>query len=292
MALFGKYMYNSVMITGESPQTPLEYALHDLKIRVSTSRRMVIDPGMWRLDIMSPFWRIYVQNRPGARLYFGGESLELLEGAVYVVPAWLRFQTDVTDPVEQDFIHFYLHGIPPALQKRLFPLPLAVDMQDHVRNLVRIWQLNLLSASNGSGLAVFCLANALVHSCMAGILGGLSDSATEEFLRLFSGSSPVQKALDRMDADMASPPSNRELAALCNLSEDHFIRVFRHETGCTPARYCLDRRVDAATGMLADTSRSIAEIAEATGFVDRFHLSRILKQSIGVTPALYRRRFS
>ncbi len=280
------------MITGETPQDPLGYALHNVNFRVSTHCRTRIDPEIWRLDIMSPFWRIYVQNRPGARLYFDSRSLELNKDSVYIVPAWLRFQTDLQEAIEQDYIHYYVHGIPPAFQRRIFPVPLELPLTNYLRSLVERWQQCLVLPAEKPALAGFCLANALVHSCMAEIFTGLSESSTKEFFEVFSDSGPIRKALLHIEENISCPPTNAKLAFLCNLSEDHFIRIFRAQTGVTPAQYGLDRRVDVATELLADTKRSIADIAEATGFVDRFHLSRVIKQRIGVAPALYRRRFS
>ncbi|MDR0533202.1 MAG: AraC family transcriptional regulator [Verrucomicrobiales bacterium] len=58
----------------------------------------------------------------------------------------------------------------------------------------------------------------------------------------------------------------------------------------TPARYLIDLRIRQSSRMLAETHRSIAEIASAAGFEDAFYFSRRFKLETGITPSEYRRR--
>lgn len=88
---------------------------------------------------------------------------------------------------------------------------------------------------------------------------------------------------------MAIVPSNRDLAASCGMSEDHFIRRFKETLGKSPARYGMERRLEAASEMLVGEHLSIEEIAGRTGFVDRFHFSRAFKRQFQFAPGEYRR---
>ena len=88
---------------------------------------------------------------------------------------------------------------------------------------------------------------------------------------------------------MTDPPDNAELAVLFGMSPDHFIRRFKAGTGLTPAQYRLQRRVLTAAHWLAGTERTIEDIAEATGFTDRFYFTKMFKARLAVTPAAYRR---
>lgn len=89
---------------------------------------------------------------------------------------------------------------------------------------------------------------------------------------------------------LSDPPTNRELAELCRMSEDHFVRCFKGAVGLTPGQYCLGRRLDVAAEWLVQSEQRIDEIAERAGFTDRFHFSRTFKSRLGVTPAEYRRQ--
>ena len=101
--------------------------------------------------------------------------------------------------------------------------------------------------------------------------------------------SAVTPATEYIDANLAEPLSNGELARVCHVSEDHFIRVFRQALGQTPAQYILDRRVSAAAQRLIFSKESVDAIAEATGFGDRFYFSRVFAKRMGSPPAAYRK---
>jgi AraC-like DNA-binding protein len=50
--------------------------------------------------------------------------------------------------------------------------------------------------------------------------------------------------------------------------------------------------MEKATYMLCYTCRKIEEIAEMTGFTDRYHFSRVFKHQRGKSPAAYRKQMS
>lgn len=80
-----------------------------------------------------------------------------------------------------------------------------------------------------------------------------------------------------------------ECAAFCNMSKPHFTRVFKQVTGMPPAQFMLELRVERAKELLAFTDKSIAEIAEASGFSDQNYFARIFKRFTGISPSQYRR---
>jgi transcriptional regulator GlxA family with amidase domain len=94
--------------------------------------------------------------------------------------------------------------------------------------------------------------------------------------------------LDHPDADL----SVAALAARVAMSPRHFARVFTEEVGTTPARYVEGVRVDHARRLLESSSRSIDEIARATGFGTVETLQRSFRRRLRITPGDYRRHFS
>ncbi|MFJ1755035.1 GlxA family transcriptional regulator [Kitasatospora sp. NPDC088134] len=81
------------------------------------------------------------------------------------------------------------------------------------------------------------------------------------------------------------------LAARTHLSARHFTRLFRQRTGTTPAAYVEAARLEAARRLLADGSRSLPEVAAASGLGSVETLHRVFRRRLGTTPAEYRRRF-
>ncbi|WP_214318178.1 GlxA family transcriptional regulator [Nonomuraea sediminis] len=92
---------------------------------------------------------------------------------------------------------------------------------------------------------------------------------------------------DHLDGDLSA----EALATRMCLSERHFARVFRQETGTTPAAYVEAARVEAARRLLESTDRPLDQVATACGLGSVETLHRALRKQIGTTPAAYRRRF-
>lgn len=82
------------------------------------------------------------------------------------------------------------------------------------------------------------------------------------------------------------------LAERARMSVRNFERVFTRETGCTPARYVAQLRVEAARRQLEDTDKSIEQIARSCGFVSADLMRRAFIRSVGTTPGRYRSRLS
>ncbi|RKE16925.1 GlxA family transcriptional regulator [Streptomyces sp. TLI_171] len=92
---------------------------------------------------------------------------------------------------------------------------------------------------------------------------------------------------EHLDADLSAAA----LAERMCLSERHFARVFRQETGSTPAAYVESARVEAARRLLEGTDRPLDQVAAACGLGSVETLHRALRRRLGTTPAAYRRRF-
>jgi transcriptional regulator GlxA family with amidase domain len=82
------------------------------------------------------------------------------------------------------------------------------------------------------------------------------------------------------------------LAERVAMSVRNFERVYTRETGCTPARYVAQMRVEAARRQLEDTDKSIEQIARSCGFMSADLMRRAFIRSVGTTPGRYRSRLS
>jgi AraC-like DNA-binding protein len=76
------------------------------------------------------------------------------------------------------------------------------------------------------------------------------------------------------------------LARESGLSKYHLLRVFRARTGLTPWQYQVNLRLDHAR-LLLQLGEPASQVADACGFVDQSHFTRIFRSVVGVTPAVY-----
>ncbi|MBA2535087.1 MAG: helix-turn-helix transcriptional regulator, partial [Rubrobacter sp.] len=75
-----------------------------------------------------------------------------------------------------------------------------------------------------------------------------------------------------------------EIAGAARMSPHHFARSFKAETGLSPHQYVIQRRVERARALLADTDLTLAEVARAVGFANHSHLSSHIRRVLGVSP--------
>jgi transcriptional regulator GlxA family with amidase domain len=92
---------------------------------------------------------------------------------------------------------------------------------------------------------------------------------------------------DHLDDDL----SVARLAERAAMSPRHFARVFRAETGVTPARYVERARVEQARSRLEETGAGVEEIARGCGFGTAETMRRAFLRALWVGPSEYRQRF-
>lgn len=73
------------------------------------------------------------------------------------------------------------------------------------------------------------------------------------------------------------------------VSQPTVLRLFKKDIGMTPEQYLISCRLAEAKNLLQQTTLSLEEIAELTGFPDRYHLSRIFRKYEHIPPATYRK---
>ena len=99
-----------------------------------------------------------------------------------------------------------------------------------------------------------------------------------------------RRVLEHIENRLATPIRNRELAALVDYSEFHFIVAFRNSLGTSPHEYLIRRRIERAQQLMLSTDMSLCEIACECGLADQAHLSRLFRKIVGETPAAWRKR--
>jgi transcriptional regulator GlxA family with amidase domain len=81
------------------------------------------------------------------------------------------------------------------------------------------------------------------------------------------------------------------LAAWAGMSPRTFARVFRRETGTTPAAFVEELRVEAARRLLETTDLTVAAVAGRVGMKHAETLHRAFHRRLGTTPDRYRQHF-
>jgi AraC-like DNA-binding protein len=108
-----------------------------------------------------------------------------------------------------------------------------------------------------------------------GWLGALSDDG-------------IGAALRAMHADVAHRWTLAELAGISCMSRSVFAASFKEQVGTAPLQYLIQWRMSLARDALRRGTRSIAELAQATGYESESAFSTAFRRVVGASPTQFR----
>lgn len=100
--------------------------------------------------------------------------------------------------------------------------------------------------------------------------------------------SPVEQAVEFMQAHAGEDISLAQLAAAANLSTWHFAHVFKRQTGYAPLEYALKLRMEKAMLLLVHSQKSVTEIAYALGYGSAPAFINVFTRKFGMSPRAWR----
>jgi AraC-like DNA-binding protein len=98
----------------------------------------------------------------------------------------------------------------------------------------------------------------------------------------------VRKSLRLLDDNFAQGIELDALARDVGLSRPHFFKLFRENTGVTPALYANTKRIERALDRLVSSQASITDIGFELGFSSQSHFTHFFSAHVGIAPRPYR----
>jgi AraC-like DNA-binding protein/mannose-6-phosphate isomerase-like protein (cupin superfamily) len=111
-----------------------------------------------------------------------------------------------------------------------------------------------------------------------------SDMVQAEFIRHQQLARRLTVLFDYLRHNYSQRTTIRQAAQRVNMSDSHFMKVFRRVAGMSFVAYLNHLRVSNALRLLKSSTRTIAEIAADVGFADQSYLDRRFKQAFGMSP--------
>lgn len=118
--------------------------------------------------------------------------------------------------------------------------------------------------------------------------GGQSQFSVMQDVKLASGR--FDELIGWVRTNLAAPLDVDTLAARAAMSPRNFARVFRSETGTTPARFIEKLRLEAARQVVETTTLSLQQIAADSGFGDPERMRVAFIRAYGQPPMVLRRQ--
>jgi transcriptional regulator GlxA family with amidase domain len=106
------------------------------------------------------------------------------------------------------------------------------------------------------------------------------------------GDTEILAIQDWLQENLGEPVSLQILAGRAALGERTFMRRFKKATGDTPLEYLQHLRVEAARKLLETTSETIDGITLQSGYEDISSFRKLFKSHTGLSPSVYRKKFS
>ena len=220
-----------------------------------------------------------------------GETCSLGEGDAVLSPAGMVRRNRFA-PVDGELVVVWAHlryeimrGVNPLTLFR-FPKVFAGDAAAAIGRA-----LGELAAVDGdpakASVSSIAKVKALGMELLAGLTAGCE--AREDAQASLNQYRTQSDIVGHIEDHLREKITVAELARLSHLSVSRFHRVFKGATGRSPTDFIIDRRVQTARRLLATTSLSLAEIADATGFASVYYFSRMFRQFAGSSPSAYRK---
>jgi len=106
------------------------------------------------------------------------------------------------------------------------------------------------------------------------------------------GDDLVKKAQDQIKKNFSKANTIEELITDVPASRRNLVRRFKLVTGITPIEYLQKTRIEAAKQMLEQSRYSILEVMLESGYNDLKTFRTLFKKTVGMTPKMYRDKFS
>lgn len=101
----------------------------------------------------------------------------------------------------------------------------------------------------------------------------------------------LNSALEYIQNNYCETISLDEMASLCNISSSYFSKIFKKVVGDNFSNYINILRIRKAKELLETSNMPIINISIDLGYEDCGYFIKVFKKNVGVTPALYRKKY-
>lgn len=128
-------------------------------------------------------------------------------------------------------------------------------------------------------------------SLTVAVIASLSPKATKAFEQKPYGLDAARKTrvVEFVNTNMHRQISLAEMADVAGMSQFHFTRLFKSETGMSPLAFVAQQRVEATKRALRSSGATLAQVAIDCGYASQSHFATAFKAVTGMTPGAYRK---
>ncbi len=251
------------------------------QIRILVCGYTSLRANRWNYPCASfPYWTLYWNPSEGATLSCRKSVYPLRESRALLIPPYTPFSTTVRKACG----HLYLHFQVSTSSKECVPNALDLPLTPPLSGTLKLLRHHL-EAPHPAPLETSLAAQAVAALALVQAPSIIPPLSPPLDLR-------VQRAAAFLETRLQPGVETAQLAREAGMSIGAFNRLFKKESGFSPQAFLRHKRVEKAALLLQFSELSVDQIAEQTGFCDRFHLTKIFRAQQGLPPAQFRNAWS
>lgn len=253
-------------------------------------------------ELTFPYWRIYHNDYSGASISYEGRDIELNPNKIILIAPNTFYSTRLYNNAipaegynleggrissktlklkyEQSISHLFIHFNAGMPYDSILPGIYLYEINEHLKEKLSIIKEHL----NHEHTRFSIHSTLAIHSLINDLLADLPPDNWQQVTK----DNRIINTLSYIEKNINTKLDNTILASNTNLVTNAFTRLFKEEMGISPQKYIRTKRIKKACIHLHHSNLSIEEVAQQTGFADRFHFSRIFKRETGISPAKYK----
>lgn len=223
-----------------------------------------------------PFWRLYWGSGSAATIRCLGEIVALTSKRIVLVPP----NTELSQRMAQGPVtHFGVHFLADAPFNRLHSKLYVFKAEGNMPDAIKAMPLDDED----------CLTNnPILITAVRGLIHVLLSKIPAEDMPPVQIQEHLAKSMTFIEENLQRSLSYLELARQMNMSVSTMLRLYQRELGLSPHEYLCQKRIEKACLLIHDRRTSIEQIAEETGFCDRYHFTKVFSRTTGQSPARFR----
>lgn len=260
-------------------------------------------------ELSYPYWRIYYNRQSGGSIIYNQEKISLEPNTIYLIAPNTRYASQLYDhhipedghkinggriaiitPEEQKLIeeqraieHLFIHFTIGFPYDTIAPMIYSFPVNEHFKNLLDTISIYFKKDKNEIDIHIYLTLHTLISEMLLKI--------DKHHWEQITSDTRVSKVINHIEQNIVDDLSNKKMAELACMATNSFSFLFKKEVHMSLQYFVKKKRINASCLLLLHSDLSIDEIAERTGFSNRYHFSRIFHEITSNTPAQYRKEY-